>query len=216
MGFADDLRAENARTWEAAAAHAFTVELGDGTLPDDAMRRYLVQDYQFIGTLVSMAGYGVAKAPTMDAKALLSGFLAVVTSAENTYFQRCFDALGVPETDRTAPPLHPVAADFIAAMDEAGRDGGYADVIATLLPAEWIYQDWAKRQASKAPPRFIHREWIDLHAGPGFEAFVMGLKAELDALGPTLTAAERTRVAGRFRRMVDLELAFFDAMYRGG
>lgn len=215
MGFADELRAENAAAWERAAAHPFTVELGDGTLPDAAMRRYLIQDYQFIETLVSMAGYGVAKAPTMAAKALLSGFLAAVTSTENTYFQRCFDALSVPDADRAAPALHPVAADFLAAMRDAGETGGYVDVIATLLPAEWIYLDWAKRQAPKRPTGFIHWEWIELHANPGFEAFVMGLKAELDALGHTLSPADRVRAAARFHRMVELEAAFFEAMYQG-
>lgn len=215
MGFADELRAANADAWERAVAHPFTVELGDGTLHEAAMRRYLIQDYQFVETLVSMAGYGVAKAPTMTAKALLSGFLAAVTSAENTYFQRCFDALGVPPADRTAPVLHPVAADFLEAMRDAGETGGYVDVIATLLPAEWIYLDWARRQAPKRPAGFIHWEWIELHANPGFQDFVMGLKAELDALGPTLSDTDRARAAARFRRMVELEVAFFEAMYLG-
>lgn len=213
--FAETLRRDNAALWERAAGHPFTVALGDGTLPDAAMRRYLVQDYQFIFTLTSMAGYGVAKAPTMAGKALLSGFLAALTSDENTYFLRSFDDLGVPAADRTAPDLHPVARFFIQAMADAGANGSYAEILATLLPAEWIYLDWGLRQAGKAPPRFVHREWIDLHANPAFSAFVLGLQQELDSLAPTLSAADQTRVAARFRTMVELEVAFFDAMYRG-
>ncbi|MFM2041695.1 MAG: hypothetical protein RLY86_271 [Pseudomonadota bacterium] len=213
--FAETLRDHDPAAWDQAVTHPFTVELGDGTLPDAVLARYLIQDYQFVSTLVSMVGYGVAKAPTMAAKARLSAFLAAVTSDENTYFQRSFDELGVPELQRTAPALHPVAQAFLEAMADAGERGSYAEIIATLLPAEWIYLDWAKRQVAKAPPRFVHREWIDLHAIPAFESFVLWLKGEMDAIGPTLSAEETTRVRDRFARMVALEVAFFETMYRG-
>lgn len=210
MSLAERLRTECEPDWSRATGHRFTVELGDDEIADAVYRRYLVQDYAFIETLVSMIGYGVAKAPDMPAKAGLSQFLAVLTSDENTYFLRSFEALGVAEAERSDPELLPVSRDFLAAMREAGAEGGYADVVATLLPAEQIYLEWAKAQAGKPrPKRFWLAEWIDLHANPGFEAFVGWLKAELDRVGPAQEAACRRR----FRRMVELEVAFFDAAY---
>lgn len=210
MSLAERLRAESEPEWSRATGHRFTIELGDDSLPDAVYRRYLVQDYAFIETLVSMIGYGVAKAPDMPAKAGLAQFLAVLTSEENTYFMRSFEALGVAEAERAKPALLPVSQAFLAALREAGEEGGYADVIATLLPAEWIYLEWAKAQAGKPrPKRFWLAEWIDLHANPGFEAFVGWLRSELDRVGPAQEAACRRR----FRRMVELEAAFFDAAY---
>jgi thiaminase/transcriptional activator TenA len=210
LSLADRLRAECEPAWSRATRHRFTIELGDDALADAVYRCYLVQDYAFIGTLASMIGYGVAKAPDMRAKAGLSQFLAVLTSAENTYFLRSFDALGVGEAERTSPKLLPVSQAFLAAMREAGEAGGYADVVATLLPAEWIYLEWARAQAGKPrPTRFWLAEWIDLHADPGFEAFVGWLRLELDRVGPAQEAACRSW----FRRMVELEVAFFDAAY---
>jgi thiaminase (transcriptional activator TenA) len=210
LSLSERLRADCAAEWARAARHRFTVELGDDALPDAVYRRYLVQDYAFIGTLARMIAFGIAKAPDMPAMAGLSRFLAMLTSAENTYFIRSFDALGVPEAERGNPTLHPVSQAFLAALREAGEAGGYADVIATLLPAEWIYLDWASAQAGKPrPKRFWLAEWIDLHAGPDFAAFVGWLKGELDRAGPPHEAACRRR----FRRMVELEAAFFDAAY---
>ena len=208
---AEKLRAESEPDWSRATRHRFTAELGDDAIADAVYRRYLIQDYAFVGTLVSMIGYGVAKAPAMAAKAGLSQFLAVLTSAENTYFLRSFDALGVPEAERSAPELLPVSHAFLAAMRDAGEQGGYADVIATLLPAEWIYLEWAQAQAGKPRPnRFWLAEWIDLHANDDFANFVGWLKAELDRVGPAQEAACRRR----FRRIVELEAAFFDAAYQ--
>ena len=211
MSLAERLRAECEPAWSRATRHRFTTELGDDVIADEVYGRYLVQDYAFIGTLVSMIGYGVAKAPDMPAKAGLSQFLAVLTSDENTYFLRSFDALRVGEAERAAPELLPVSQAFLAAMREAGEEGGYADVIATLLPAEWIYLEWAKAQAGKPrPKRFWLAEWIDLHANDDFAAFVGWLKAALDRVGPAQEAACRRR----FRRIVELEAAFFDAAYQ--
>ncbi|MDP6517892.1 MAG: TenA family protein [Alphaproteobacteria bacterium] len=213
-GFSEILRERNRALWDQATGHRFCVELGDDSLAEAVYRRYLIQDYAFVEALVSMVAFGVARAPTMAAKAALSQFLAAVTSEENTYFLRSFEALGVSEAERDAPTLMPVSQEFLAAMRDAGAAGDYESVLATLLPAEWIYLTWAKAQAEKAPKRFYLREWIELHANPEFEAFVMWLKAELDRAGPRLAPARRADIEDRFRRMVALEVAFFDAAYQ--
>lgn len=213
--FTDTLRAEAAADWTRSTRHRFVETLGDGTLDDAVLARYLAQDYQFVGTLAALLGYGIAKAPTMAAKHRLAAFATLLTSEENTYFTRAFDALGVPTAERTAPSLWPESEAFLALLRDAGERGGYADVLSVLLPAEWIYLDWGEAQAPKAPARFEHREWIRLHAVPAFRTFVMGLKADLDALAPGLGPDARARVADRFRRMVRLEGDFFDAAYRG-
>lgn len=213
MSFSDDLVAANRAAWQRATKHRFTAELGADTLPDAVYRRYLLQDYAFIDTLASLVGYGVAKAPDMAAKALLAGFLAALTSEENTYFERSFEALGVAADERRAVALWPVSQAFLDEMRDAGETGGYADIVAVLLAAESVYLAWGKDEAGNAPSRFYLREWIELHANPAFEAFVSGLKRALDRAADRLAAGERERVAGRFARMLELEAAFFDAAY---
>ena len=211
--FSEAARMAAGPAWEDACSHPFTVALGDATLPREAMAAYLVQDYAFIETLVSMIGFAVGKAPGMPAKAELSAFLAAVTSDENTYFQRSFEALGVAPADYETPELHKVTQQFIAAMDLAGREGSYGEILATLLPAEWIYLSWAEAQAEKAPEPFYFGEWVSLHANPAFRAFVMWLKAECDRTAAAAEERERRLMAQRFSAMVRLEVDFFDIFY---
>ncbi|MCC7273786.1 MAG: TenA family protein, partial [Alphaproteobacteria bacterium] len=182
-------------------------------LPDAVLRRYLVQDYAFVTTLASLVGHAIAKAPTMAGKRLFAGFAAVLTSAENSYFERCFDALGVPPEERAAPVLWEESQRFLALLRAAG-EGSYADILAVLLPAEWIYLDWAAAEEAKAPARFEHREWIALHAAPAFRDFVAALRDELDAAAAALDDAAREALAARFAAMVTLEGDFFDAACR--
>ena len=58
-------------------------------------------------------------------------------------------------------------------------------------------------------------QWIDLHANPVFEEFVNWLRDQVDHLAARGDQALNDRMTSRFLRMVDLEVAFFDAAYTG-
>lgn len=92
-------------------------------------------------------------------------------------------------------------------------EGGYAEVLAVLLPAEWVYLTWAQAHADQRPARFYLKEWIDLHTLPEFAAFVDWMRDEMDAVGPSLSEHRQAAVETLFRRMTALEVAFFDAAY---
>ena len=100
--FSEWLREAAEPTWSEAASHRFTRELADGTLADEVMRRYLVQDYAFLDSFVRLTASAIVKAPSLAERVPLGRFLGAVTGEENTYFQRAFDALGVPAEDRAA------------------------------------------------------------------------------------------------------------------
>ena len=99
--FSDWLKDLAKPTWSEAVAHKFTVELAAGTLQDHVMRRYLVQDYSFLDSFVKLVGNAIAQAPSLADRIPLCQFLGMVTSEENTYFQRALDALEVPARERT-------------------------------------------------------------------------------------------------------------------
>lgn len=214
--FTDWLRTRTAPDWTAAVEHPFTERLVAGTLSDEAMARYLVQDYAFVGTLVGTFGHAVGDAPTMDAKTELVGFLDTITGDEDDYFQRSFDALDVPDSEREQPETTETTRAFVDLLERAACEGGYEETLAVLVPAEWIYLEWAERAAEQQrPERFYLGEWIELHANPGFEAFVGWLREQLDEHGSAISPRRRERVARLFERTVELEIAFFDAALDG-
>ncbi|HKU33935.1 MAG TPA: TenA family protein, partial [Paenarthrobacter sp.] len=211
MGFADELRNASAVDWEAAVNHPFVDRLIDGTLADDDLRRYLVQDYQFCDAFTALLGQAVASAPSLPSRLVFAKVLGAFASDENTYFQDSFNELGVPEKDRLAPELGPTTRKFDALMRSALHTRSYADVLAVLLVAEWMYGDWAARagDAGAWPAEAKHAEWIRLHNNPEYNAWVTWLRGEFDAVEPQ-SADVRTRVAATFLDAVRLEREFFD------
>ncbi|WP_367176532.1 TenA family protein [Haloarcula rubripromontorii] len=224
--FTDWLREQSQPDWDAAVEHRFVEELGAGTLDEDAFAEYLVQDYAFVGELVGTFGHAVGQAPDMAAKRRLVEFLDTVTDEEDDYFERSFAALGVDESRWQDPEPTETTAAFVDLLGRAAREGGYAETLSVLVPAEWIYESWATAAAAAhgdpdGPPSagmglpFYFAEWVDLHAVDSFVAFVDWLRGELDAVGPTLSPCREARVASLFDRTVALERQFFETAYEG-
>ncbi|MCR1162125.1 TenA family protein [Paenarthrobacter sp. UW852] len=212
MGFAEELRNRSAEDWDAAVTHPFVDQLLDGSLPDEQLRRYLVQDYQFCDAFTALLGQAVASAPSLPSRLVFARVLGAFASDENTYFQDSFDELGVPERERRSPVLAATTTEFDALMRDALATRSYPNVLAVLLVAEWLYGDWAGRAGEPAtwPAESKHAEWIRLHNNPEYNAWVSWLRDEFDAVEPS-EPQERQRVAAVFAEAVRLERAFFDA-----
>ena len=216
QGFAEQLRQSCIADWNACVQHRFVHEIFDGSLSDAVLRKYLVQDYQFINRFVALLGAAIASADVFAPRVTLSQFAGMVTSDENTYFLRSVDMLGVPEEQRLTPELTVPTKAFQQLMHEAAQSLNYANCMAVLAVAEGIYLDWADQDAKKQlpmPERFEHAEWIVLHANDFFRGFVGWLRSELDRIGLTLNEAQKAEAARYFQRAVKLERQFFDHVY---
>jgi len=207
--FSETLRGASEPGWSDAVGHRFVRELFAGTVPDAVMTRYLIQDYRFLDSFLTLLGAALASADTFAAKLRFGRFIGSVSSEENTYFLRAFEALGVTEDKRATDPDTPPTTAFKAIMREAAQTRSYPAALAVLVVTEWLYLDWASRAPKPPPDNFVHAEWIALHDSPGLRCFVDFLRAELDRVGP----AQADLCRDFFRRAVALECSFLEAAY---
>lgn len=208
------LRQRHAPTWDAAVGHRFVNELGAGIVDDAVLARYLAQDALFLDAFVALLGAAVAHADLPGPRTVIARQLGLVAGDENDYFTRALDRLGVDGATRRSPALLPPTRDFLHLMDDARRSADYGVALAVLLVAEWLYADWAARDAP-LPGDWLHGEWIELHRGPPFAAWVATLRSELDRVADEAGPGGRARIGEAFGAAVDLELAFFDAALDG-
>ncbi|KAB2750706.1 TenA family protein [Brucella anthropi] len=207
--FTDNLRQDAEPFWSQAVGHRLVGEIYTGTVAPDVMTRYLVQDHRFIDCFLSLLGGTLVNCDRMEAKLILGRFIGMISSDENSYFERSFAKLAVADAERFDTPDATPTAAFKELMLEAARSGSYAVCLSVLTVAEWLYLDWAEKAPKPLPDDFIFAEWIVLHDNPYFVEFVGFLRSELDRVGPA--AAEQCQLF--FRRAVELEKAFFDAAY---
>ncbi|MFT5708589.1 MAG: thiaminase/transcriptional activator TenA [Oceanospirillaceae bacterium] len=210
----DQLRAACIDDWQQASEHAFCTELAAGTLSLDKMKTYLIQDYTFIDNFVRLSAAAIHHAPTLADRIPLAQFLGVITGPENTYFQQSFNQLKIPEQQRVNPVLLIPTQGFQDLMLEAAESGTYANMIAVLCVAEWIYLSWASPVADFDPelPSYFS-QWISLHCGEYFSSVVEHLRSQLDRALPLLNEQQQQEAGSYFARAVKLEKQFFDACY---
>lgn len=208
--FTETLRSLSQPRWSLAVSHRFVRELVNGTVDRQVMINYLVQDHRFLDSFLTLVGAAIASADSADARLRFGRSAGVVSSEENTYFLRSFDALNVSAAERNNTPESAPTAGFKALMLEAVETRSYAAILTVLNVAEWLYLDWASRAPQPLPASFVHSEWITLHDNPDFREFVAFLRCELDRVGP----ARHAQCEDFFQRAVTLELAFFDAAYQ--
>jgi thiaminase/transcriptional activator TenA len=211
---ATDLLMKSAQdNWDVATDHPFCKELAEGKLPLEKMRWYLVQDYKFIDEFVRLLATAIAHAPTLTDGVPMAQFLGLVTSTENTYFLRSFEALEISQTEQDVPAA-PATRAFQVLMRTARTSSRYEQMLAVLTVAEWSYLTWANRYKNySADLPFWFSEWIDLHTGDGFESVINHLRDQLDTVWTDLCEQHQSQAATMFRDAVACERAFFDAAY---
>lgn len=106
MKFTEVLREAAGDQWERVVNHRFTKELGSGTIDrHNVLKKYLIQDHRFLDSFVILLASLVQKARCLEDRIPGCQFIALITSKENTYFERCFEALGCgSEEDRNTIP----------------------------------------------------------------------------------------------------------------
>lgn len=198
--------------WEGAVRSRFVQELFAGTLADDVLSRYLVQDYQFFDAFISMLGACVAYADQMAPKLRFSAQLGMLADDEDGYFQDAFAEFQVPQADQENPELTPTTAAFDKAMKAAAYSQNYAHNLVLLTIAEWLYLDWGELDLG-TPERSVHTGWIDLHRGDDFRGWVQFLVNELERVWPADDPTQVEKLNAAWKEAVQLEADFFEVCY---
>ena len=197
--------------WNAATTHAFTEDLCSDVLNDVSWKKYLIQDYAFVGALTELVKMMIDKCPGQHQRNIFEGFLDVLTGAEDQFFIDAFKKANVPKVQWSSEQESDVTVKFKELFDRV-NEGSYADVLSVLLPVEWIYLTWATNHKN-CKPRDSYNEWILLHNNEEFTEFVMFLKSEFDDASQGYSEEDRDRMTGYFYTACELEVLFFDHCY---
>lgn len=210
--FSDWLRTCAGPLWPAMVEHRFTRDMAADRLPSGAFERYLKQEHAFVRQAVTIFAHALIKAPTPGDQRHLTDILVGLTVDQESYFQDVLARLGLAGEPDPAE-LPPAALTLGEGALAVAAHGRFEEVLSMMLAAEWMYLEWCIRADAAAPQRPEPARWIAMHAGGGFADGVAWTRRRLDALGPDLDQTTQLKCARHFRRMLELEIAFHEAVY---
>jgi len=208
----DRLKADAAEDWRAYVDHAFVRGLGDGSLPKDCFRHYLIQDYLFLMQFARAYALAAYKAPDLDALRYAAKAMGAILD-ETRLHVRLAGEWGASEADLEAATEARATIAYTRFVLDAGMKGDLLDLMTALAPCVIGYAEigaaWAKapRGLSADNP---YRGWIAEYSGAAYQAVAAEARDELDRLAAaSLTEARYPRLLHLFRQATRLEADFW-------
>jgi thiaminase/transcriptional activator TenA len=196
MTLFDRLRAAGAAEWRAYVEHPFVAALGDGSLPQAAFRRYLVQDYLFLIQFARAWALAAYKSDTLAemraASAALGGIIDVEMKLHVSY---CAE-WGLSEAEMERQPEAAATVAYTRYVFDCGMQGDLLDLQVALAPCIVGYGEIGARLLRQAPPAGNpYRAWIEMYGGEEYQAVAQAAIAALDE------SAARRGGEARFARL---------------
>jgi thiaminase (transcriptional activator TenA) len=213
MTFSTYLRNEVKEIWEASFQHPFVKGIGDGTLPIEKFRYYILQDAYYLSHFSKVQALGASKATDLHTTSRMATHAVGTNEAELSLHENFSSRLGITDEEKKQFKPAPTAYAYTSHMYRSSQYGGLADILAAILPCYWLYHEIGERLKSCRPEEPIYQEWIAAYGGEWFKELVVEQINRLDDLAETMTESDKERMKENFVLSSIYEFQFWEMAY---
>ena len=212
--FAHELRAHASDLWEAQHAHPFVTGIGNGTLPEEAFRFYVRQDYVFLIDYGRLLALGAARAPRLADMRRLAALAQGILETEMDLHREYAEAWGIGPGELEAEEAAPATSGYVDFLLRTAALGDFAELAAALLPCMWGYAEIGERLGEGPPPEHpLYRQWIEMYAGEDFQQLAAWSRELVDDVAAEVSGPGHDRMRRAFVASSRHELAFWESAW---
>ena len=190
----DILKERNAGDWQRYCEHRFVRELADGSLPQEAFRHYLKQDYLFLIQFARAWGLAVYKSRDLAEIRQGLGSLKAIVDVEMGLHVRYCAEWGIDEVDLPGLQESRATLAYTRYVLDVGMSGDLLDLHVALAPCIIGYGEianWIPGQPFAKIAGNLYQEWIEMYAGEEYQEHI---RSELEWLNLRLSQVDETRL----------------------
>ncbi len=207
--FSEQLRLEADGIWERIFRHPFLLEVGEGRLPVEKFRYYLVQDYHYLESFARAVATALGKAPDSQTVELLAK--RVLTPIERPLHRRLLELVGVsPEEAQRVEPS-PTNLAYTNHLLATAFAQGLGPTAAALLPCPWIYNHLG--DVLGEVNHQVYGEWVAFYHQGSLEESVRTWRHLVDRTADEVGPQQRELMRRAFLTSSRYELMFWDRAY---
>ncbi|MDX6644892.1 MAG: hypothetical protein QOK40_619 [Miltoncostaeaceae bacterium] len=200
-----------APAYRAILEHPFVTGLTDGSLPEAAFARYVIQDALYLADYSRALALCAARAGSTDDLRMFCLHAAEAIDVERALHERLMGALGIDPAAAAGAEPSPTCLAYTSFLLQACALRDRHEAVAAVLPCYWIYWEVGRALVARGSPDPRYRAWIEAYAGPEFEEAVLGAIGACDRAGAGLAPAQRAAAIGAALRAATYEWMFWDA-----
>ena len=213
MTFCNRLMEEILPIWEQCLNSAFLQKLGEGTLPWDCFKGYIVDDSLYLREYAKVFAWGMVKAEDMEEIRTYYELLSFVNKGEGATRLCYLERFSLTDAGIQRLPQRPENLAYTRAMIAAARDGaGAAECMMACLPCMVSYGWIFTRLLERFPGVGDTPYWplVRDYAGAEYRAACERWAAFTEKICTGLEPARERRCAEIFRACSVHELRFWE------
>lgn len=198
--------------WDGYIWHPFVQRLSDGTLPLQAFRHYLIQDYLFLIHFARAKALAVLKGESIQAMRDKAAAVLAILDETKMHLKYCRE-WGLTDEAVIATPETAETVSYTRWVLDRGFAGDILDLEVALAPCTVGYGEVARRVMADPNRRKDgnpYQSWIDTYACDEYQALARAAALRIDALGVSHGGDPRfPRLAADFAEAARLEQRFW-------
>ncbi len=125
--------------WEAQLDHPFVRGIGDGTLDEEKLKRWVRQDYRYLEEFARVFAWAAAKADRFESMSWYARVLDLTLNTEMDFHRRYAARFGIGRDELEREPMWPTTRAYTDFLVRTAADGDLSELLAALLPCAWGY-----------------------------------------------------------------------------
>ena len=203
------LRIESEPVWDAIYAHPFLKEVEDGTLSDDKLLYYFIQNVNYIRAAVQFSAMSYAHSRNDASRAQTARMFEFgrgEVDRQVAYVERLAGDKGVDWT------LSPTAHAYTRHLLTLAAYGGTTDLLVGMLPCEWTYAEFSAR-LFPIVTHPVHQEWLASFVGDEHKELSHHFHLLLDDLLADASEERMAQMKAVFHTSSRYEWMFWEMAY---
>lgn len=195
MMLTDELYESVKDIWEGYYEHPFVKGIGDGSLPIEKFRFYMLQDYLYLYEYAKVFALGVVKAKEPEMIRRFAWFVEDTLGGEMEIHSGYMERLGITDEDVARASMSLTNSSYTSYMLNAGFKGDELDILVAILSCAWSYAEIGRKVAERYPESINHPfygEWVKGYTSKEYNDMNDEMLYLVNMLGQTVS---RTRVA---------------------
>lgn len=198
--------------WEACLSHPFVTGIGDGTLPVEKFRHFMLQDYLYLFDYARVFAFGVVKARDPQLMRSFAANVDAILGGEMKIHRAYMKRLGITEEQvfKVKPALDNLS--YTNYMLSVASSGGPLEIVASILACSWSYAEIGQALAAipGAAEHPFFGEWIQGYSSEEYAATNQALIELMDSLAANATEEQIAYLTEVFVNCSRYELGFWD------
>lgn len=212
MSFVEKCISDSIPIWKQCLGTEFLERLIDGTLPQEWLMGYIVDDSLYLREYAKVFAWGIIHARTMQEVRLMYSLLAFVNESEDSARLHYLDSFGIKDEQIQSLPLRAENRAYIDTMLQAAQNGAGIEecmiaCLSCMLSYSWIFQEVKREHPCVLEGRYALL--VRDYASDAYADLCRYWIETADLLCEEMTADRKERCLNLFRRCSEHEFEFW-------